>query len=172
MDTLVFLDDVVLSERGQDWQLLRKISELSIFGRLVTFWKLIGKHLLYLVLVNIVSCFLKWIRVAVCWFVRQLSKFLDFLNVRAAVFMPNRSQLTHLSREVEVLRRRVELLGNLLGMRRYQNPVGRIAEPAVGIPAVRVNHWQLVLAFIAGLWCGCIVSLLALCIGVKIGHSL
>ena len=59
LDTLVFLDDVVLSERGQDWQLLRKISELSIFGRLVTFWKLIGKHLLYLVLVNIMSCLLK-----------------------------------------------------------------------------------------------------------------
>ena len=91
LDTLVFLDDVVLSERGQDWQLLRKISELCIFGRLVTFWKFIGKHLLYLVLVNIVSCFLKWIRVAVCWFVRQLSKFLDFLHIRAAVFMPNRS---------------------------------------------------------------------------------
>ena len=172
LDTLIFLDDVVISECRQDWKLLRRISELSIFGRLVTFWKLIGKHLLYLVLVNIVSCLLKWIRVVVCWFVRQLSKFLDFLHIRAAVFMPKLSQLTHLHREVEVLRRRVALLGNLLGTRRHQNPVGRIAEPAIGIPAVRVNHWQLVLVFIAGLWCGCIVSLLALCIGVKIGHSL
>ena len=99
-------------------------------------------------------------------------QFLDFPHNRVAVFMPNRSQLTHLNREVEVLRRRVELLGNLLRMRQYQNPVRRIAELAVGIPAIRVNHWQLVLAFLAGLWCGCIVSLLALCIGVKIGHSL
>ena len=86
--------------------------------------------------------------------------------------MPNQSHLTHLNREVEVLRRRVALLGNLLETRRYQNPVGRIAEPAVGVPAIRVNHWQLVLAFLVGLWCGCIVSLLALCIGVKLGHSL
>ena len=87
LDTLVFLDDVVISERGQDWQPLRRISDLGILGRLVTFWKLIGNHLLYLVRVNIVSWLLKWIRAAVCWFVRQLSKFLDFLNSRAAVFM-------------------------------------------------------------------------------------
>ena len=69
LDTLVFLDDVVISEPGQDWQLMRSISELSIFGRLVTFWKLIDNHLLHLVFVNVMSWFLKWIRAAVCWFV-------------------------------------------------------------------------------------------------------
>ena len=119
LDSLVVLDDVVISERGQDWQLLRRISELGIFGRLVAVWKLIGKHLLYLVFVNIVSWLLKWIRAAMCWFVRQLFKFLDFLNSRAAVFMPNRPQVTHLNREVDVLRRSVELLGNLLRTRQY-----------------------------------------------------
>ena len=69
LDALVFLDDVLIFERGQDWQLLRRISELGIFGRLVTFWKLIGKHLLCIVLVNTLGWFLKWIRTTVCWFV-------------------------------------------------------------------------------------------------------
>ena len=115
MDTFVFLDDVVISERGQDWQLLRRISELGFFRRLVTIWKLFGKHLLYLVPANILKWFLKWTRTAVCGLVRQLSKFLDFLHNRATVFMPNRPQLTHLNREVDVLRRRVELLGNPFG---------------------------------------------------------
>ena len=105
---------------------------MSIFGHLMMVWKLIGKHLLYLVLVNILSWSLKWIRAAVCWFVRQLSRFLELLSHRLAVFMPSRPQLTHLNHEVEVRRRRLELLGNLLGSRQHRNPVRRVAEPAVG----------------------------------------
>ena len=52
------------------------------------------------------------------------------------------------------------------------NRVQRAAEPAVGITVVHSNRWELLGSFVAGLWCGCIVSLLALCIGVYIGHSL
>ena len=73
---------------------------------------------------------------------------------------------------VESLRRRVSSLERLLRTSVERNRVQRGAEPAVGIPVANVSRWELLGSFVAGLWCGCIVSLLALCIGVHIGHSL
>ena len=63
-------------------------------------------------------------------------------------------------------------LDRLLRTNVETNRVERGAKPAVGIPVVHSNRWDLLGSFVAGLWCGCIVSLLALCIGVDIGRSL
>ena len=70
------------------------------------------------------------------------------------------------------LRRRVNSLDRLVRTSVEINRVQRAAELAVGLPVVHSNRWDLLGSFVAGLWCGCIVSLLALCIGVYIGHSL
>ena len=50
------------------------------------------------------------------------------------VFMPHLSQLTYLEREVETLRKSVNLLGNLSRERGDRGPVGT----AVGTPIVNV----------------------------------
>ena len=86
--------------------------------------------------------------------------------------MPRGPLLTHLEQEVEVLRNRVNQLGSLWRESVGRSHSQRVAEPAVGLPAVRSDQLSLVLAFLVGLWSGCIVSLLALCVGVYIGHSL
>ena len=83
--------------------------------------------------------------------------------------MPNQSHFTYLNREVELLKRRVGVLGALLRERSNWDSERGVA---VGIPVIRNDQWRSVLIFLAGLWCGCIVSLLALCIGVVLGHSL
>ena len=85
--------------------------------------------------------------------------------------MPRNTHLNFRDREVDELRRRVDLLGHLLRTQRRDSPVQGTANLAIGIP-VGIHQWHLVLGFVAGLWCGCIVSLLALCIGLKLGHSL
>ena len=89
-----------------------------------------------------------------------------------AELMQQWSPLTYLEREVEVLRRRVSFLGNLWRERENRNPVHGPVETVVGAPVAKTSQWQLVLVFLAVLWSGCIASLLALCIGVQIGHSL
>ena len=63
-------------------------------------------------------------------------------------------------------------LGNLWRERESRDRVQGIVETAVGFPVESCNQWSLVLAFLIGLWSGCIVSLLALCVGVYLGHSL
>ena len=109
------------------------------------------------------------IKVAVCRFVQSFAGFLGLLCQWVAGYMPNQSHFTYLNREVELLKRRVGVLGALLRERsNWDSERGA----AVGIPVIRNDQWRSVLIFLAGLWCGCIVSLLALCIGVVLGHSL
>ena len=74
--------------------------------------------------------------------------------------------------ELGSLRRRLNSSDRLLRTSLETNHVQGAAEPAVGFPVVHSHRWELLGSFVAGLWCGCIVSLLALCFGVYIGHSL
>ena len=74
--------------------------------------------------------------------------------------------------ELGSLRSRVNSLDRLLRTSLETNRVQGAAEPAAGFPVVYSHRWELLGSFIAGLWCGCIVSFLALCFGVYIGHSL
>ena len=130
-------------------------------------WKAVGALLCWLLCLNLLLSsrrlqhqFLRLVRILRhCW--EHLLQVVERL-------MPFHPQGNTPGSEVGSLRRRVNSLDRLLRSNRVQ----RGAEPAVGIPVLNTNRWELLGSFLAGLWCGCIVSLLALCIGVYIGHSL
>ena len=95
-----------------------------------------------------------------------------FLLREVVRLMPFHPQPVPPERDIESLRRRVNSLDRLLRENVETIRLQGAAEPAVGVPVLNSNRWELLGSFVARLWCGCIVSLLALCIGVYIGHSL
>ena len=70
------------------------------------------------------------------------------------------------------LRIRVNQLGSLWSDRENRDRVQRTVETIVGFPVESCSQWGLVLTCVVGLWNGCIVLLLAACIGVFLGYYL
>ena len=112
-------------------------------------------------------------------FQRQAVQFVRFLLFcwgsllrEVGSLMPFHPRPVPPERDIESLRRRVNSLAHLLSESVETALLQRAAEPAVGVPVLNSRRWELLGSFVAGLWCGCIVSLLALCTGVYIGHSL
>ena len=172
LETRVFLDDIVISLREVRGRELRRPSESRLWQRLCSFWGTSGPLLFRFLCVQILLQLSRILWGAArnpAWVLDQIW---DVLLREVAGFMPRGPLLTHLEQEVEVLRNRVNQLGSLWRESVGRSHSQRVAEPAVGLPAVRSDQLSLVLAFLVGLWSGCVVSLLALCVGVYIGHSL
>ena len=132
-------------------------------------WKSVGAPIILFLCINLLFCSRRLQSEAV-----KLERFLiccwDSLLRKLVWLMPFHPQGDPPGIGFESLRRRILSLDRLLRTRVER--VQRGAEPAVGIPVVHSTRWEHLGSFVAGLWCGCIVSLLALCIGVYIGHSL
>ena len=135
-------------------------------------WDLIGSLLCAYLCITLVLQFPKSLWTAARILVGPLSRCVHFLSCSLGRFMPLATRLTHLEQSVDVLRQRVTLLGNL-----WRERGTRICDQATGViagsgPAAKNSQWDLILSFLAGLCCGWIASLLALCLGVFLGHSL
>ena len=144
---------------------------LSVSGVEKVLWRTIVSPLLIFLCINLLFSSRRFQNQVVkldrllgcCW---------DSLLLKLVRLMPFHPQGDSPGIGIESLRRRVSSLERLLRTSVERNRVQRGAEPAVGIPVANVSRWELLGSFVAGLWCGCIVSLLALCSGVYIGHSL
>ena len=163
------MDDIIISLREvRDSGLLRP-SESGLWQRLCFFWNTSGPLLLHFLWVQILLQLSRTLWGAArnpAWVLNQIW---DVLLREVAGFMPRSPLLTHLEQEIGVLRNRVNQLGNL-----WRESAGRFHSQRIteSLPTVRSDQLSLVLAFLVGLWSGCVLSLLALCVGVYIGHSL
>ena len=165
------LDGVVFSLEGFGGGVDLGINVQSVFKVIKVIWKSVVVPFILFLCINLLFCSRRLQRQAV-----RLEEFLlycwGFLLDKVVRLMPFHPQGDPPVPGVESLRRRVNSLDRLLRENAEATRLQRGAEPAVGIPVVNPNRWELLGSFVAGLWCGCIVSLLALCIGVYIGHSL
>ena len=165
------LDGVVLSLGGGEGGVNVETSLQSVREVVRTFWKTIDPSLFLALCVVSLLCSRRLQNQAV-----KLERFLvcywSFLLRKLVGLMPFHPQGNLPEREIGSLRRRVNSLDRLLRTSVETNRVQGAAKPAGGIPVLNTNRWKLLGSFIAGLWCGCVVSLLGLCIGVYIGHSL
>ena len=139
---------------------------------LESIWDLVGSLLCAYLCINLVLQFPRSLWTAARILVEPLSLCVHFFSDSLGRFMPQTTRLTHLEQSVEVLRQRVTLLGNLWRERRNRTSDQGTNVNAGSGPAVKNSQWDLILSFFAGFCCGWIVSSLALCLGVFIGHSL
>ena len=143
---------------------------LSNSGTETLFWRAGVPHQLLLLCISLLLSS-KRLQYQAVRLERIFKRCLVFLLQELGRLMPFHSQGDS-STGLESLRRRVSSMERLVRTSVEADRVQRGAEPAVGFPVVNTNRLELSGSYIAGLWCGCIVSLLALCIGVYIGHSL
>ena len=135
-------------------------------------WDLVGSLLCAYLCINLVLQFPKSLWTAARILVGPLSWCVHFLLCSLGRFMPQATCLTHLEQSVDVLRHRVTLLGNLWREGGNQMCDQRTDVIAGSGPTAKNSQWDLIFSFLAGLCCGWIVSSLALCLGVFLGHSL
>ena len=135
-------------------------------------WDLVGSLLCDYLCINLVLQSPKYVGTAASILVEPFSWCVHFLSGNLGRFMPRATRLTHLEQSVEVLRQRVTLLGNLWGERGNRMCNQRTDVIAGSGPAAKNSQWDLILSFIAGLCFWWLVSLLALCLEVFLGHSL
>ena len=166
------LDGVILSLGGGEGGLGLEASVQSVFETVKAVWKSVGAPVILVLCIDLLLLCSRRLRHQAVRLGRCLVCCWDSLLRDLVRLMPFHPQGDSPGIGIESLRRRVNSLDRLLRTSLETNRVRRSAEPAVGIPVVRSSRWEILGSFVAGLWCGCIVSLLALCIGVYIGHSL
>ena len=166
------LPDAVASSVSEGGGVLDvKTGVQSVHEAVKVLWGKVTSPLLIFLCINLLLSLRRLLRKA-----RSLERFLvccwGSLLRDLVGLMPFHPQGSLLGSELGSLRRRVNSLDRLVRTSVETNGVQGAAEPAVGIPVVYSSRWELLGSFVVGLWFGCIVSLLALCFGVYIGHSL